>query len=303
MGRVLAPAVGGSLLDWRVRRLIINADDFGLTSGVNRAIAEGHRDGALTSATLMATGAAFGEAAGLVAGLSGMSIGCHVVLVDGAPVLSVQEVPTLIEVEGRFPAKLSVSILRALLGRTSPREIEAEATAQMRKLQAAGVEVSHFDTHKHTHIFPQIAGPLLRAARACGVRAVRNPFETPKLSLSSWNRQFWLRQLQVTALSRLAAGFRRRVAEIGLMTTEGTIGIAATGSMEMRSLAPLIENLPEGTWELVCHPGYNDAELQQAGTRLLASREIELEMLIAPGLREMIDRAGIQLITFRDLAA
>jgi chitin disaccharide deacetylase len=103
-------------------------------------------------------------------------------------------------------------------------------------------------------------------------------------------------------LSSLAAGFRRSVAEHGVATTDGTIGIAATGSMTMRSLQPLIESLPEGTWEWVCHPGYNDADLKNAGTRLLDSREVELEILTAPDLRETLERAGIELITFRDLA-
>jgi hopanoid biosynthesis associated protein HpnK len=285
-----------------LRRLIINADDFGLTSGVNRAIAEANRNGVLGSATLMATGSAFAEAADLIPQLPGMSVGCHVVLVDGAPILPARQIPSLTKSEGRFESKLSSFVRQALLGRLRADEIEAEATAQIRKLQAAGIRLSHFDTHKHTHMFPQIARPLLRAARACGVQAVRNPFEGPKLSLLSWNRQLWIRQFQTALLSILAAGFRRSVAEHGVATTDGTIGIAATGSMTMRSLQPLIESLPEGTWEWVCHPGYNDADLKNAGTRLMDSRELELEILTAPDLRETLERAGIELITFRDLA-
>ncbi len=250
----------------------------------------------------MATGSAFAEAADLIPQLPGMSIGCHVVLVDGAPILPARQIPSVTKSEGRFESKLSDFVRQALLGRLRADEIEAEATAQIRKLQAAGIRLSHFDTHKHTHMFPQIARPLLRAARACGVQAVRNPFEGPKLSLLSWNRQLWIRQFQTALLSSLAAGFRRSVAEHGLATTDGTIGIAATGSMTMRSLQPLIESLPEGTWEWVCHPGYNDADLKNAETRLLDSREVELEILTAPDLRETLERAGIELITFRDLA-
>jgi len=250
----------------------------------------------------MATGSAFAEAADLIPQLPGMSIGCHVMLVDGAPILPARQIPSLTKSEGRFESKLSSFVRQTLLGRLRADEIEAEATAQIRKLQAAGIRLSHFDTHKHTHMFPQIARPLLRAAQACGVQAVRNPFEGPKLSLLSWNRQLWIRQFQTALLSSLAAGFRRSVAEHGLATTDGTIGIAATGSMTMRSLQPLIESLPEGTWEWVCHPGYNDADLKNAGTRLLDSREVELEILTAPDLRETLERAGIELITFRDLA-
>ena len=250
----------------------------------------------------MATGSAFVEAADMILKLPRLSIGCHVTLVDGMAVLPAPRIASLTNPSGRFESKLSRFILRAFSQKLRAEEIEAEATAQIRKLQAAGIRLSHFDTHQHTHMFPQVAGPLLRAAQACGVRAVRNPFESPRLSFSSWNRQFWVRQLQTALLSSLSAGFRRSVAEHGLVTTDGTIGVAATGSITMRSLEPLIEHLPEGTWELVCHPGYNDADLKKAGTRLLASREVELKVLTAPALRETLESAGIELITFRDLA-
>ncbi len=161
-----------------MRRLIVNADDFGFTSGVNRAIVEAHTRGIVTSSTLMANGPAFSEAAQMAKTLPRLSVGCHVVLIDGEPVLSAEQLRTLTT---RTPAThfrdgLKAFAARAITGRIDANEITAEATAQIRQIQSAGIVVSHFDTHKHTHLFPKILRPLLRAASACGVRALRNPF-------------------------------------------------------------------------------------------------------------------------------
>src|SRR5246127_3197377 len=158
-----------------VRRLIINADDFGYTSGVNRAIVEAHTHGVVTSSTLMAKGAAFPEAVQMAKTMPQVSIGCHVMLIDGEPVLDSDKVPSLTE-QRRFRDGLKTFAARALAGRIRADEVVAEASEQIRKLQSAGIPVSHVDTHKHTHLFPQILRPLLRAAKECGVRAVRNPF-------------------------------------------------------------------------------------------------------------------------------
>jgi chitin disaccharide deacetylase len=291
------------LLDCRVRRLIVNADDFGLTLGVNRAIVEAHRDGVVTSATLMANAAAFEDAIQRGKSAPRLTMGCHIVLVDGLPVLGGRQTPTLTPGKSadRFYQSLSSFALHAVSGRIHADEIEAEATAQIRKLQAAGIVVSHVDTHKHTHIFPQVLRPLLRAARACGVKAVRNPFGPLHLSILAKRPSLWKQYSKVTVLSRLGKTFRRSVANAGLLTPDGTIGIVATGSLDDRLFENLVESLPEGTWELVCHPGYNDAELGNIRTRLRESREVELRLLTSPGSREMLARSGVQLISYHDL--
>jgi hopanoid biosynthesis associated protein HpnK len=287
-----------------VRRLIVNADDFALTLGVNRAIVEAHCHGAVTSATLMANGQAFDDAVERAKSEPRLSIGCHVVLVDGVP-LRVVKTPTLSDKkipDGRFYQSLNSFALRALGGRIDDDEIEAEVTAQIRKLQAAGIAVSHLDTHKHTHIFPQVLRPLLRAARACGVPAVRNPFGPVRFSILAKYPSLWKRYSQVAVLNRLGGRFRKSVAEAEMLTTDGTVGIVATGAMDHYLFANIIDSLPEGTWELVCHPGYNDADLANIRTRLRESRVEELRVLISPEARETLDRSGVQLISYRDLA-
>ena len=293
------------LLDCRVRRLIINADDFGLTRGVNRAILEAHSRGVVTSSTLMANGRAFEDATQSAKCAGRLSVGCHVVLVDGAPVLGGSQTSTLSDKharDGHFYEHLGGFALRALMGRVNADQIEAEVTAQIRKLQTAGVAVSHLDTHKHTHIFPQVLRPLLRAARACGIPAIRNPFGPVHISIVAKRPSLWKRYVQITALNRLGTTFRESVAGAGMLTPDGTVGIVSTGAMDEHQFKSIVENLPQGTWEFVCHPGYNDAELGSIRTRLRESRAEELELLTSPEAREILALNEVQLISYRDLA-
>jgi chitin disaccharide deacetylase len=291
-----------------VRRLIINADDFGFTAGVNRAIIEAHTHGVVTSATLMATGAAFAGAVESAKTAPRLSIGCHILLIDGKPVLHSEQISSLTQPNGsgRFRDGLSTFAVRALIGQMNAEEIEAEAAAQIRKLQSAGIQVSHFDAHKHTHLFPKILRPLLRAAVACNVHAVRNPFG-PRLPLRS--HQLLARPNLVTRyaelhfLNRFAAKFRAAVDREGFLTPDGTLGIEITGSLDENLFRAIARCIPEGTWEFVCHPGYNDAELKSASTRLRESRETELRVLTLPAARAVLAEEGVELISYRDLQA
>ena len=262
-----------------VPSLILNADDFGLTPGVNRSIVELQEAGALTSATLMATGDAFAAAAEGAVVDTGLGVGCHVVLVDGRPVLPGSEIDGLMGPSGQFRPKLGAFVRDLMRGKIPEGEIEAEATAQIRQLQAKGVDVTHVDTHKHTHMFVRVLRPLLRAARACGVGAIRNPFE-PEWALAATPRASSTRLWQVRLLRARYQAFLRLVSEAGLATTDGAIGVLATGTLESKTLRQLLEKMPEGTWELVCHPGYIDAMLDGVQTRLRESRVIEHAALL-----------------------
>jgi len=285
-----------------LRRLIINADDFGLTEGINRAIAECHDTGVVTSTTLMANSAAFDDAVAIAKSYSKLRVGCHVELIDGTPMT---DCPSL-RADGhpRFRGKIMEFAHLALRGRLNPDEIAVEALAQMRKIQAAGLELTHFDTHKHTHMFPKVLRPLLRAAKECGVRAVRNPFAPVKaLAVATILRRpkLWVRYTEVRALRSFAGAFAREVEDAGMKTTLGTFGIIATGGLDQQLFDAIIGCVPEGTWEFVCHPGYNDADLAQVLTRLHASREQEMAVLTSAQSRQTLERHRIQLISFADL--
>lgn len=288
-----------------VRRLIVNADDFGLTSGVNRAIIEANARGIVTSSTLMANGQAFEDAVSRARGATKLSIGCHIVLIDGEPVLEPNEIPSITEAS-RFRDGLKGFATRALTGQMKATEIVAEAKAQIRKIQAAGIPVSHVDSHKHTHLFPQILRPVLQAANECGVRAIRNPFG-PRLPLRSsellTKPNLWTRYAQLRILQRFASKFRNAVDREGFVTPDGTLGIEVTGALDEKLFDVIATSIPDGTWEFVCHPGYNDDALRAANTRLRESREIELHILTLPTAREMLAQRGIELISYRELSA
>ena len=260
-------------------RLIVNADDFGLTAGVNRAIVELHQAGVLTSTTLMARATATEEAIELAQATPSLGVGCHVVLVDGEPMLPANQLPTLVDQQtGRFQATLGAFLKRLLAGRIRADEIHAEAAAQIASLQSHGLRLTHIDTHKHMHMFPAVLRPVLRAARAAGIHVVRNPFE-PGWSLRATPIAPWIRRAEVKLLRRMEPVFRRIVAEEGFFTTDGAVGVLATGTLDTSTVASLLGALPAGTFELVSHPGYNDAALARANTRLLASRETERSAL------------------------
>ncbi len=279
------------------KRLIINADDFGLTPGVNRAVLELNAAGALTSATLMANGVAFREAVHAAFVQTTLDVGCHIVLVDGQPVLPHTQIPSLAGAAG-FRPTLGGFLADLQRGRIRAEHIEAEATAQIRRIQSAGITVSHVDTHKHTHMFARVLAPVLNAAAKCGIAAIRNPFE-PAWSVRATHAGDFKRRLQVVLLRTQRRQFFRLVQTAGLATTDGAIGVLATGELTADVLRRLLDAMPAGTWELVCHPGYQDEALATVNTRLREAREIERVALL-----ELAGSAtaGLTRISFATLA-
>ena len=301
-----------------MRRLIVNADDFGLTAGVNRGIVEAHNRGVVSSTTLMANGPAFEDAVTAARSTPNLSVGCHVVLVDGTPVLPPDAVDTLRAIRSAEPnhfySSLSAFAARATLGGFDRDQLVAEVVAQIRKIQANGLRVTHLDTHKHAHVFPEILAALLRAARICGVRAIRNPIVPVKAisaRLFKDKRELWKRYSQVRVLHAFSGQFLQRTKRAGLLTPDGVLGVIETGarfgsgegSGRDSLLRETLAGLPEGTWELVCHPGYNDADLRAAGTRLLDSRDEERRLLTSPELRQFLDEQKIRVIGYAEFCA
>jgi predicted glycoside hydrolase/deacetylase ChbG (UPF0249 family) len=285
-------------------RLIINADDFGLTPGVNRAIAELHDAGAVTSATLMATGAAFDDAVALALARPTLGVGCHIVLVDGTPASDPATIPTLLGPDRRtFRNSLGDFALGVLRGAIHQDDIQREALAQIQKLQRAGLTLTHVDTHKHTHLLSRVTRPIIRALEQSGIRCIRNPFE-PRWAASIGGST--RRSLFVHAFG---LGHRRfeaspPIASRRILTTGGTIGISATGHLNSTTLSALLKAIPDGTWELVCHPGYNDRDLDAITTRLRTERETELRALLAAfttSLPPSMNPSGLRLIHYGEL--
>ncbi len=251
-----------------VKLLVVNADDFGFTRDVNQGIVEAHQGGILTAATLMANGEAFGHAVQLAREHPTLDVGCHLVLVGGR---------SLAEPARALPAGLA-SLMAAVAARRL--RVYDELKAQIHRILDAGLEPSHLDTHKHTHLLPPVLDAVARLSEEFRIRWVRRPFPL-----------------------RL---FRRRFHDVlarhGCRTTDHFAGFLMTGRFHTRQLVRLIAGLSEGTTEFMCHPGHCGADLASARTRLKQSRERELEALTAAETRAALEASGVRLASFRDLA-
>lgn len=266
-----------------MKRLIVNADDFGFTRDVNEGIVECHRRGILTATTLMANGDAFDDAVKLARETPGLDIGCHLVMVGGRSLLTGRPLPPTVS-----------ELLRALL-RREVRPYE-ELSAQVRKIVAAGIAPSHLDTHKHTHLAPPVLDAVARIGEEFGIRWVRRPFDFPLNANVPVAKR-----LTARALTVVRRRFHRVLEARGLRTTDHFAGFQITGRFRAQELVQLLEALPDGTTELMVHPGRCGAELRAARTRLKESREEELKALMAPEVRATLERNGVELVNYRDL--
>lgn len=282
-----------------MKRLIINADDFGMTGGINRAIAEAHRHGTVTSTTMMANGGAFADAVQAAHASPSLSVGAHIVLMNGTALA--QRGPSLAGADRKLRPGFASFAAAALTGGIAEADVMIEITAQVERLRAAGLPVTHMDSHKHAHIFPAVFRPLLRAAAELGITAVRNPFE-PEFSaaLALLHTRAWKRFLAVRGFALFAAEFRREARRRGIRISEGTVAVAGTARWRRPLIERLLRELPEGSWELICHPAYPDEEFHRFSSAGEAGR-VELEFLTAPWFRAAIDAAGIQLISYPQL--
>ena len=264
----------------------MNADDFGFTPDVNAGIVEGHRRGILTATTLMANGDAFEDAVRLAGEASSLDVGCHLVLIGGRSLVTGKPLPA------------SVPKLLAALARRELRVYD-ELAAQIRRITGAGIRPTHLDTHKHTHLAPPVLDVVARLSHDFGIPWVRRPFDLP-LSAA---------RAGATLLTRVTSdtlgGLRRRFHTVlerhGCRTTDHFAGFQITGRFRTAELVALIQALPEGSTELMCHPGHCTDALRHARTRLKESRERELEALVAAEVRQAIEEHSIELVNYGGL--
>jgi chitin disaccharide deacetylase len=321
-----------------MKYLILNADDFGLTPGVNEGIIRAHRDGILTSTTLMATGLAFDDAVARARLHPTLGVGCHLVLSGGRAVAPRAEIPSLADEQGRLPTSLSLFVARVTSGGIPAREIEIELRAQIEKIRRAGIDPTHVDTHKHTHVHPIVMNAIGRVARELGITRVRNPVENLRDSWTSTaaGAHDRMQALAAAAVVRaVASGFPSLSAKYGLHTPGRFLGLALTGQLGPGALARVIALVPGGQGgsdgagsstndgvaasggandassrdvsvsrhaaEIMLHPGLCDADLARTGSRLQQHRQNELDGLTSPEAKAAVAAHGIRLISYRDL--
>jgi predicted glycoside hydrolase/deacetylase ChbG (UPF0249 family) len=287
-----------------LRNLIVNADDLGWTEGVNRGIAETHRNGIVTSASLLANGRAFGSGVELARTTPGLGVGIHLNLSDGEPVAGRELVATLLNERGVLEGRPESLLLRLARRSILLEEVEREWDAQIQKARNSGIEPTHLDGHRHVQMLPGLFEIALRLAKRHGIGAVRVSHEESSLraALSAGAKQkgtvVMKQGVQARGLKLLAPDAREQAERAGIATADYFCGIAQTGELTREGVLRLMEILPEGTTELMCHPGYVDAELENSATRLQASRQAEVEILTDTGIRNLVASQGIRLIDY-----
>lgn len=290
-----------------MKRLIVNADDFGLAESVNDGIIAAHDFGILTSASLLANGSAFAHAIASSLDFPGLSLGVHLNLTSGTPVSDAGLVPSLVNQRGELylhPARLGIGLLRR---RVRLEHIRAELRAQVIKIFDAGVTPTHLDGHLHVHVLPQIAPLVIEIAREFCLRCVRCPAENLEASLpllwrfSRPSLAALKRSAIAYGVTSLAQRFREQLRTAGLVCSDAFCGLALTGFLNAQTLGELLASLPPGVTELMCHPGYASEELQSSGGELTNQREVEVLALTAPEIKHRVERLGIRLINFRDV--
>jgi chitin disaccharide deacetylase len=291
----------------KIKRLIVNADDFGLTDKTNQAIIEGHNQGILTSASLLANSAGFKSAVELARRLPELGVGVHLNLIEGRPVSDPSNIPSLVDDKGLFPGNPVRLARKIVIGKVKLTEVERELRAQIEKILAAGVAPTHLDGHKHIHILPSVLNIIVRLAREYEVMAVRCPAERSAhlVQLMLTNSVSSLEILKQYVAGRtllvLSLGVRKKLRRARLSCPMYFYGITQTGFLDAKCLQNIICNLPHGTSEIMCHPGYVNLDLMWTPTRLLAQREQELHALIRPEIKALITELGIELISYRSL--
>ncbi len=280
-------------------RLIVNADDFGQTNGVNAGIVEAHRNGILTSATLMANGAAFEDAVRLAGSCPELGVGVHLNLVEGEPVSRPSDVPSLLDRRGNLLSKFAL-VRRHLAGRLNAEQLRREVEAQIDRVLRADIVPTHVDSHKHVHAYPPFFSVVTQVARARGVGAVRLPLERLGWKELASCPSDAVRTFLINGASSVS---RRLLRRTPLYTTDAFAGTLRTGKVTVPWLVGWIASLSHGTAELMVHPGNCDEELTGTGTRLTEQRETELRTLTDPQVAEAVRAAGVDLIHYGQVAA
>jgi len=279
------------------RRVIVTADDFGLSVAVNEAIEQAARYGILTCTSLMVGEKAMADALGRARGLPALRVGLHVVVADGWPVLPVSAIPGLCDRRGRLDGRLTRAGFRFFFSRKVARQLEAEIRAQFAAFAETGLMLDHVNAHKHMHLHPTVLGMILRIGREYGMRAVRLPYEPSVGARSGAERFARLAGLLVTG--PWVRFMRWRLDSAHVHHNDWVLGLGRSGAMDEETVLGLLENLPDGTTEMYFHPAMED----DASARSLGYRQqAEFMALMSPRVRGLLRERGVPCLGFSDLA-
>jgi chitin disaccharide deacetylase len=275
------------------RRVIISADDFGLSLAANEGIERAHREGILSTASLMVAGDAAADAIRRAKRMPDLRVGLHLVVIEGPAVLSPEVIPALVDVYGQFPADQFALGRRYAFSPASRRQLTAEVSAQYRAFAASGLTLDHANAHKHMHMHPFVGRLLIEAGLAHGLRALRIPAE-PAAVMAELGAP-------PTAGARALLGWTRLLRaeahRAGLVTNDHAFGLAWSGHMTTARVLRLISRLPPGLSEIYFHPA---AARDPLLDRLMPDYEHEAELaaLLSPRLAAALERERVLRTTY-----
>jgi hopanoid biosynthesis associated protein HpnK len=283
----------------RPYRLIVNADDFGFSEEVNEAVVRAYREGVLTSASLMVTGAAFAQAVELAKENPGLAVGIHLVTVVGQSVLPHREIPTLVDEKGNFSENPTLAGLKYYFSPQARRELRKELAAQFEKFHSTGLRLSHIDGHLHLHVHPVIFSAALELGVKYGACRMRVPSEERQLALAFDRGNILQKTIHTVLFGGLARHMKKSLRALGFSFPERVYGNLQSGRMSERYFLYALDNLTAEASEIYFHPAV------YADERLLNDAEsqclIEFEALTSKKVRERVHALGIKLTNYFEL--
>jgi hopanoid biosynthesis associated protein HpnK len=280
--------------------LVVTADDFGATAGVNAAVVRAHRDGILTGASLMVRGDAAADAVLAAREAPDLGVGLHLVLAQGVPAAPPSEIPSLVTRAGRFPEQPVLAGFRhawAWCRRRGRAELAREVEAQLAAFAATGLPLGHVDGHLNMHLHPMVLPTLIALAPRYGIRAMRLTRDDLGFALAHDPRHGLRKRTESLVFRALGAYATPRLRAAGILVPQRVFGLHATGHVDEAYLLALLPRLRTGVNELYCHPAAGDPVTEQAGY----DHAGELGALTSPRVRAALSAAGVRLASYRAL--
>lgn len=285
-----------------MKRLIVSADDFGISPEVNEAVERAHRNGILRAASLMVAAPAASDAIARARRLPDLAVGLHVVLVNGRPTLPAERVPDLVDERGELPTDLVRAGFRFFFRPGIRRQLEAEIRAQFAAFAATGLRLDHVDAQSHMHVHPTVFGAILRVGREYGLRAIRIPREPFARSYRAGGDR-WGARLGNTLLTQpWLALMTARARRLGIASNDYAFGVNDPGAMTEERVLRLLDDLPDGVTEMFFHPATGPFAGADPGTERYAWAG-ELAALTSERLRRSIERHNVASVTYGEIAA
>ena len=271
------------------RRLIVNADDFGRSHSVNEAVVRAHREGILTTASLMVNELASDEAIARARENPKLGVGLHLTLLCGKSALPPERIPGLVNARGEFGNRPVGAGMRYFFKRSLREQLRAEIHAQFEKFHATGLPLDHVNGHLHLHLHPAIFSILMEDAATLGIQRLRLTRDCLSRSRRMTRGRWFYRVSHAAIYEWLSRRARHPLQQHGIRHAQTTFGLLQNAQVDEKYVLKLLTELPPGDSELYSHPSLDEFKH-------------EFEALVSPRVKERVEKLGIELIRYQDLA-